>query len=589
MAPNKPLPQPSPWVILLLAVCSSAGSLALSWRHWSSPVVDFGREIYTAWQLHQGAILHRDIAWFNGPLSAWWNGFWFDRLGVGLLSLVAVNAVLFGLFLALTCWVTAQAFDRAAAAIAALVVPLVFGLSQPLGVGIFNFLTPYSHEITHGALLGIACLSATYRGRLVAWHWAPISGLALGLSALTKPEVFAATFGGWLALILALPRAHGSRTRASQVVATLASAALPLALAYLKLRTQLSPELARKALLGAWPYVADERVRELPFYANLSGLASPPAYLRAMGLALCRYTVYIACWFALRRWLGRIGSTGLFILAALCHGLFLNYVPWLSIARPLPLLALVVGFLSAWQAWRGPGPERPAPALRLGLAVFAIGLLAKIALNVRLMHYGFVLALPATVLAIGTSAVSLPQLLDSRTRLLASQIRTVVIAFWLVLSGVWLLRSNEHWNQQSGSFGSASDRFHALPELAEPMEAARTWLQQRIQSNETLLALPEGVMLNYQLRVPSPTRFVNFMPPELLFWGEHAILEELKAAPPDYVILVHKDTSEYGAPYFGRHYAQAIYAWVQRNYSIRTTFGAPPFTSPAFGVAIYSR
>ncbi|MFT7679938.1 MAG: hypothetical protein ACI8QC_003943, partial [Planctomycetota bacterium] len=66
----------------------------MTWRGWASPIVDYGRELYAAWRLNQGDVLYRDIAWFNGPFSAWWNSFWFGLLGETGAALVSVNLLL---------------------------------------------------------------------------------------------------------------------------------------------------------------------------------------------------------------------------------------------------------------------------------------------------------------------------------------------------------------------------------------------------------------------------------------------------------------------------------------------------------------
>src|SRR5215217_4972709 len=65
--------------------------LAITWRTWPEPVTDFGRELYVPWQLSQGKVLYRDIAYFNGPLSPYFNALIFKLLGPGLMKLASVN------------------------------------------------------------------------------------------------------------------------------------------------------------------------------------------------------------------------------------------------------------------------------------------------------------------------------------------------------------------------------------------------------------------------------------------------------------------------------------------------------------------
>ena len=65
--------------------------LAWSWGTWPNPYVDFGRELYVPWRLAEGDVLYRDIAWFNGPLSAYWNALLFQSFGTSLRVLVFAN------------------------------------------------------------------------------------------------------------------------------------------------------------------------------------------------------------------------------------------------------------------------------------------------------------------------------------------------------------------------------------------------------------------------------------------------------------------------------------------------------------------
>ena len=55
-----------------------------SWRKWSDPIIDVGRELYVPWQITQGRVLYRDIASLFGPLSPYVNALWFTLFGVSL-------------------------------------------------------------------------------------------------------------------------------------------------------------------------------------------------------------------------------------------------------------------------------------------------------------------------------------------------------------------------------------------------------------------------------------------------------------------------------------------------------------------------
>src|SRR5438270_170454 len=87
--------------LLIVALCLVA-MLGFTWRTWPEPVIDFGRELYVPWQLSQGKVLYRDIAYFNGPFSPYFNALIFKVFGAGLMTLVVVNiAILIGIVLML--------------------------------------------------------------------------------------------------------------------------------------------------------------------------------------------------------------------------------------------------------------------------------------------------------------------------------------------------------------------------------------------------------------------------------------------------------------------------------------------------------
>jgi hypothetical protein len=105
-----------------------------------------------------------------------------------------------------------------------------------------------------------------------------------------------------------------------------------------------------------------------------------------------------------------------------------------------------------------------------------------------------------------------------------------------------------------------------------------------------VVVLPEGVMINYLARRSNPTTYVNFMPPEVIMFGEDDIVAGLQAHPPDFIVLCHKDTSEYGAPLFAHDYGQKIARWVHDNYEAMVLLGDPPFVKvDRFGILILRR
>src|SRR6476619_6142273 len=79
------------WAGPVAIVLTGIGMTVWTWQTWADVLIDFGREVYVPWQLTQGKVLYRDIAYFNGPLSPYLNTLVFKIFGVSLMSLVWVN------------------------------------------------------------------------------------------------------------------------------------------------------------------------------------------------------------------------------------------------------------------------------------------------------------------------------------------------------------------------------------------------------------------------------------------------------------------------------------------------------------------
>ena len=168
--------------------CAGLAMLLWSWGTWPNAYVDFGRELYVPWRLAEGEVLYRDLAWFNGPLSAYRNALLFWLFGPGLMTLVLANLVDVLVLVAALYWLVARVSDRLAATVACLVFVVLFAFSRIDAIGNANYLTPYSHEVTHGLILSLLALAAFAALRAAPARRALVVGLLLGLVGLTKAE-----------------------------------------------------------------------------------------------------------------------------------------------------------------------------------------------------------------------------------------------------------------------------------------------------------------------------------------------------------------------------------------------------------------
>jgi hypothetical protein len=591
-----------PVAILLLHAIVFVALAAWSWRKWPDPLIDFGRELYVPWQITRGRVLYRDIASLFGPLSPYVNALWFRMFGASLMTLALSNMVIFAAIVAGIYRFIRVATDRVTAAAAGLSTLLLFGFCQYLDVGNYNFVCPYSHEATHGIALSVGLLlclqQAVASGRRIFWAGA---GVCFGLVLLTKPETSLAAGAGvavaWIGT--AALDTHDRRALRWSVPIFMMLGVLPPLMFFLFFLRHMSAGDAVRAVSAAWTATVGTGIASNEFYLRGLGWDRPWPNSVRMLVVFAGYLIFVAMGVAVSRTRGtsqpsmirRIEQLA-FLLVAVVFALTGRF-PY-----ALPLITLAgLGLVVVLALRAKPEPDQMRRWLSLGMwSAFSLVLLAKMSLNARIVHYGFYLALPATIFAIVQICWLIPHLMNaSGTAGGGRTFRQIAVCMLVAAMVPYLALSQARYRDKVLSIGSGSDRFFASasPGLWQgaAVRDAQLQLERSSPPTSTLAVIPEGVMLNYLLRRDSPLRVVNLMPPEVLAFGEEEILRSLEAAPPDFLLLTHRDVREYGYPPFGtdRRYGLRTMDWVRAHYRTVEVIGHDPMSSTGFGVQILQR
>jgi 4-amino-4-deoxy-L-arabinose transferase-like glycosyltransferase len=571
--------------------------LAWTWRTWPDPLVDFGREAYLAWQVSKGKTLYVDVAHFNGPFSVYLNAAFFRLFGTSILALALANAAPAAGCVAMLYSILVRVADRLAATLAGLTFVTVFACARFVRLGNYNWLCPYSYELPHGVMLGVAalwCLDRYHRTRRIGWSTA--TGAALGLTALTKTEPFVAAGLAVIAgLGLTLWAERPTGARLVRVVAAFAVGALvPLLATFLFFTARMPAGEVLRGPLGYWRAAMRPEFAALPMYREGLGIDDVPGNLGNLARATGWYALLlapgVAAAIALRRGRPRAALTAVVAVVSMAAAALLVPIDgWLQAARPLPLFLLLaaVGSLAAFVRAREDTEVAARYAVQTALALFALVLLAKMVLNARVYHYGFALAMPATLVLVAALVSWAPALItraggDGRVlRAAAAGLLVVGLVAHLAFMQRLLAR-------QTNVLGDGADAFYGDDRVA-PLAELLDEIRQRVGPAKTLALLPEGVLLNYLARRESSVPYVQFSPVVMLLWGETKIARDFEASPPDFVALVHRDTSHEGARFFGKDYAQPIMGWVEANYRPVWHTGAPPLEDGRFGLVLLER
>jgi hypothetical protein len=565
------------FVPILLGVVVAAMA-AWTWSVWANPLSDFGRDVYVAWRVAEGDALYRDVAYFNGPFSPWINAAILKAAGPSLKTLYLAN----GVVLALTAgslWILFRAIaGRGCGAVGALLFLLLFAFAQYTEQGApggYNFVAPYSHEITHGIFLSLAglILLKTWLERGTR-AWLLAAGMVLGLVFLTKPEIFAAAACSYGAAILLKPQ-NAPRPWARRLVdgAVVASgAAVVWAAAVVLLAAALPWRDAVWHSLGAWPHVANPGLADMDFYRWVGGFDAPQFRLATIAFWFLAQTLVLRlAWrWALRRPL-REGWMLEALLLAAASILGLRWpaaVSYANVFAPLPVwlaILLAIGFKRLLSTEEE--NKRLRLVLGLATAAFALGLLAKIILNARIYHYGFGLAMPA-VLAVVAGGFALANEVRRRGGS-AARFAIPPAAFLAIVGGIYLAKMDGVLRRHGEGRILAADgqRLRVSPDHAERINAALRDIEQHVGPEQTLAVWPQGAMINVLARRRNPTRYMILLPPEVEMFGEAEILAACRRSPPDFILLTGCDMRGYGRGEFLHGYARSLGSWLDVNYA----------------------
>jgi len=518
-------------VTMAIPVVIATIAIAQSWNGWLDPIIDTGRDLYIPEQLRHGLKLYRDVLYYYPPLTPYLLAVKTAFIGSSLSSYVAIGiGTVIATMIAIYALARVVCGRWGAAGAASLFAACSIAGRSTWGT---NYMFPYAHAATLGMLFFVAfaaCLAAyLFADRRSIWIAAAL-GFAIAASW-TKIEyaVFTVVVLAFAAIVHRIERGWVG----TYVIGMAVTAGVAIAYFGRALVENVEPP----SMLGS-PHLR-------AFYAAVAGFDDWPRLLLKSAIAAVMVAGYVAC----------------------AHYAESSRLRWVAIVAPIvfgfALLTYEDGFFRAWTvlqiAWIPFAFRRLRDPITLVLVV-SLCTTSRVFFNIVPVWYGFVFVVPLYVFAV-----------CAMLRFASPRFVMPLIA---AVSALYLAQANESYARKThvvttarGVFKDAvADRAKAIAELERiPMHS--------------LVAIPEGLTLNYLLRIPTPLAYHTFTPAETDDATiEARIIADFEAKRPECVVLVPRSLREFGAQRFGIDYDRRLAAYLRARYVAVGRTGGPDYS-----------
>jgi hypothetical protein len=549
------------WEFAAVAL-ASAGLFFVSKGKWSDAIIDSGTEWLYADALAGGALLYRDVVYWFGPFTPYFQSIFFRLLGSSFSTLAFSGAAgACGILAALHFALRLLTDRRGAWLWTALAVPTLVFMPNSGGA-----ILGMGYRIWHPAGFAlVACGLASQKGSGRAMGRNVAAGVCVGLAGLCRTEWGVIALVSVLAALWVRLRSRGDFRREALGIAGAA------ALAFAATLGGFAAAAGPAALLREAPVLLVGIPAETPAGTVLSvftgwrGGIPLLLYSTALWLGVIALAGTLAARGAdpaeAKRWLRRLVVVlgGLLVLAAVGAG---SGAVVFSAAPSFCLLALGAGLV------RRRGPR--------AAALVAFGCLGILAFHRRLFHIadGGYVAPPLLITIVCAAGLLRVLVAGERKRVVRVRFRAALDGALAALIAISFLgRALQYAADERvpvpGTAGMLSAHAVTAGELTTVAAAVRA----ETREGDGLVVIPEGGALNFLAGRPNPMRRKISIPGYLTESNEKDFIGELERSRPAAIVIVKRPAGEYGRGLFGQGYGQRTRAWIEEHYA-RLPIGA---------------
>lgn len=503
---------------------------------------DFGREAFYPLAVLQGEVLYRDIFNIYGPFSYLFNAFLYHIAGANINTLYLAGMVNAFLILLFTYLISRKFLNRV------LSFGIVFCVMQSVVFTkyLMNFIQPYSFAVVYGLsamLISMFCYLRFFDTKNDRFAYAAL--FFSGIAFICKYEFFFYPLILFAALFFLEKRKKPLKDFFIFILPFLVS------FSYLFIKGLTLSDIIHNAKL----VIKCSQTDALHYFLSHSAGFSTEGLLLSMISILLLATVTALFGFVnskfrniLLLWL-LIPSMGVLLFITKTQNVLL---------QGLPILLIILFTVKFKKIIK----DRTVLFLLLCTLGFSIKSLAG--LNIP-NGYG--------TYSLGLLLISLCCLIpfyEESDRQKSIYVKTIAmllctVGFSNMLMNFYLIKDRDY------KINTPAGTIKNTPKASAAMNKLIAYIEKNTQPSDKIVVLPEPPLINFLTGRKSDNYYNDFTPDRLEAYTEERVITHYSDYPPDYFILIKYPQKPYGKGAFSEDYGNAIFEWIEKNYSLENT------------------
>ena len=551
---------------LLIIVTLYIITFILTYGHCGDLIVDCGREAYIPYAISQNKVLCKDIFCIYGAFPYLFNAFFYKIFSANLNVLYTIGGIS-GLLYVLGVYFCSREFLSKSISVCIgifVIFAIIFENSM------FNFIFPYSYAMVFSCVFAIWILYFLIKFiHTKNTSYMHACALLWGAICVSKIDFIPVILPIGLVFLLF------EENKLKESLKFIAFSSIIPFLTYFILFSQ-GLTLSDIANNSNYIELMTKTKSFEYFYAKYSIVSFNISHFiqnlkTLLYNAFATVIFFLVSLYAARR---RKKATKYILLVSICifyySALFLQDTLPQAYFALLPYICSILLVFELWNYFKIKEYKNRSRCIRILLLIFALACSIKNFHSMLLSFYGAYSFAPLFVyLIIFINDMLENNFLYNTKKQYEGVLCTFIIILTILFANILFIWIREENTKVKTPLGMLK----APNMIAEPFNETLHYLKSHSDLNESLLVMPEGIILNFLSGRDWNFYQTSFTPLDFETFGEDVIIKNIIEIKPQYIALSNRNTSEYAKSYICKDYGNKTCKYIVENYTLEAAFG----------------